>query len=1573
MSEKTPASFDYEKSYLTNDATNNGSFNFKRQFSEHCESTGFQVYLLPQEGKIKSITLPEKIIGYYELTFSLNDGDNITITIEAKEGKWVAKCKSPTKFRDNNGSFTNFIIYDHCYILLEHPKISCCLYAESIIEKNTQFHRYRFINNKFTIGRQPSQNNHDITCSNNLISHNHATFYSENNQWYVIDNNSLNGVYVNGVRTFKSVLHLGDRLFIMGVRIIFGIGFIAINDESSNIDINYDNLKPVKNASDIISNQYFVNKTEKKDKFFNRLPRRRQLLKVTPISLDGPPTPVSSGGLPLILRMGSGAVMAGNSLMRGNYTSILTSLLFPLLSQKYTENEKKQYESLRQKRYNEYLEARQNDIEKEKGNEEYVLQSNYPPISKVISYLSDRVQLWERRPHDDDFMNFRIGSGRIPMLAQIEYPKERFDLETDILETKMKTLAQKPVFLENVPIMLDISKHRVCSVSGSKLLQISFAKRFLLQLSILCSYDETKIIFLMEPEQLKEFNEIRYLPHTWSDQRNFRYIATNINEAVQLSEQLGKELTIPANTNDFELHNKPHYILFAFSKKLFDCVEVLSDILKDEKNTLLSVITFFDEAIKESSVLISLSENANNTVHYLTELERSAETFVMDSLPQRAFSDSMHQLSNISLKNISMAEKLPKTCTFLEIFGVGQIEQLNPLKRWEDSNPMKTLSTPIGIGTDGELMCLDLHQKYQGPHGLVAGMTGSGKSEFLISYILSMSLNYSPDEVSFLLIDYKGGGLAGAFDDPDNGIHLPHLVGTITNLDGSAVQRSLVCIESELKRRQRIFNEAKSMAGEGTMDIYLYQKLYRNGTVNQPIPHLFIISDEFAELKTQEPDFMDALISTARIGRSLGVHLILATQKPSGVVNEQIRSNTKFRVCLKVQDKADSQDMLLRPDAAELKDTGRFYLQVGYHEFFALGQSAWAGAPYEPQDTVVIKKDDELIALDGVGQPLASRKPKTVKSDSQASQLVAIVKMLSEISKQTDFVPHNLWEPPLSAKLPLNEKLLVPHSLKIPIGLLDDPEMQSQDFMYMDFSSVQNTLICGTGGCGKTTLVQTILLSLCKQCEPDEFNFYILDFSSRTFKSFDVLPHCGGVLYEEDIDKLKDFFEMIKKIVSERKKLFSDWEEDNFESASKHHKIPLILVVIDNIIAMSNTRASDAILRDIAQYMRDTATYGVKYIIACNKPGEVNSQARITINNSIALHMKDNYDYSDFLGCKVSRVPPEMPGRGIVSVAGRPLEIQMFQYRPEEDNHSRILLIKDELREIAKQCDSSFLARRLSVVDEKAEYSDFMRQFSLKRIPLGFSVDGNKSVALPLKQFCTLSLYFGKQESIIPITNNYLSAVKREKMTLWIIKRRENSLFDNPDTLDSELYSDARFFSCSDNGALEFQNALYSEFLKRMPILNQYCDEHELDSKQKNIRHLTFDYMYSKTVPLMVWVESMADLAESSNSAVRMTLSTMLDKGRKLNIYYIAGFEPDDYTRAIGCSFYGSFSDDQTIILVGGNFKNQQICTVSDSIDTSRYKYNQAIVRYNRSLHPMLIPCGEISEPEIDPDEISIF
>lgn len=271
------------------------------------------------------------------------------------------------------------------------------------------------------------------------------------------------------------------------------------------------------------------------------------------------------------------------------------------------------------------------------------------------------------------------------------------------------------------------------------------------------------------------------------------------------------------------------------------------------------------------------------------------------------------------------------------MYGVERPEELNAADRWKKSNSIVTMKALVGFRNGNTPCYLDIHERYHGPHGLVAGTTGSGKSETLQTYILSLAVNFSPEDVGFFIIDYKGGGMANLFDN------LPHMIGSISNLSGNQIKRAMVSIQSENRRRQRIFAEY------GVNNINGYTALYKNGDTAEPVPHLFIIIDEFAELKREEPEFMKELISVAQVGRSLGVHLILSTQRPSGTVDENIWANSKFHLCLRVQDRQDSIDMLHRTEAAYLTQAGRCYLQVGNNEIFELFQSGWSGAAYDEE------------------------------------------------------------------------------------------------------------------------------------------------------------------------------------------------------------------------------------------------------------------------------------------------------------------------------------------------------------------------------------------------------------------------------------------------------------------------------------------------------------------------------------------------------------------------------------------------------------------------------------------------
>lgn len=426
------------------------------------------------------------------------------------------------------------------------------------------------------------------------------------------------------------------------------------------------------------------------------------------------------------------------------------------------------------------------------------------------------------------------------------------------------------------------------------------------------------------------------------------------------------------------------------------------------------------------------------------------------------------QLSNFKVRENASNAAIPDMLTFLDMYKTSRVEDLDMYHKWLENRTYESMRSLIGQKAGEQPVYLDIHEKYHGPHGLVAGTTGSGKSETLQTYILSLVLNYHPHEVAFILIDYKGGGMAQSF------IGLPHLAGVITNLGGNQTTRALLSINAEIKRRQHTFNEYK------IKHIDAYIELYRNGEAEEPMPHLLIIADEFAELKKEQPDFVRALVSAARVGHSLGINLILATQKPSGVVDDEIWSNTRFRICLRVADKQDSNEMLKRTDAAYITGTGRGFLQVGNDEIFDEFQSGWSGAPYTPEVPFNDDSKAKAVIIGLTGKPEAVKKKKKKKGDNvkKFTQLDAMVQYAANLAEENHIKPlRQIWLPPLPGLFYLDDLELTwdEKQIKLPVGLADDPQNQRQFPVYLDFIRDGHLLICGSAGSGKTSLVQTIL------------------------------------------------------------------------------------------------------------------------------------------------------------------------------------------------------------------------------------------------------------------------------------------------------------------------------------------------------------------------------------------------------------------------------------------------------------------------------------------------------------------
>ena len=1546
-------------------------------FDSFLENKGIHAVLIEKNVGISELWLPATIEGKY--TFPSADE---LISIIAENGQWKALISNGGYFSVIDPTTqglvnkTKITLQNNSFNIAHIGNKTYSLYLEVDCESSKEFKPYYVEKNMdILIGREYVC---DIQYSNYFVSREHAILRFDGNRFTITDKNSKNGVYVNSKRVQSTELALGDVIYIVGLTIIIGAGYVTMN-KADKCRLTTQRVYLLNNHSILTC----LPPTGTKNDFYDRKPRKKYKLDDKTIDFDLPPSPLPKTKIPLALRMGSSAVMGGQALLSGNVLGAVTSTVFPALTQGLTEKDRKDYEARRIERYREYLKFKEQEIAAQIKSEEAFFNDIFPNFKDTLGFVQNQSRLWERRKIDDDFLTVRLGTGTIPMVAEKKYSERKFEMEPDFLEDEMYALVEKPSLLHNVPITISLLEDWVVGITGNPIKTMQMVTQLISYIAITHAYDDVKMVILASEAMKEELSFTKYLQHFWDNDRSIRFVATNPTDLQVITKYFrDKEiLDCDKDKNRFDNNNDKHpaYIIFALDKNLYDQAELLKDILQSRDYQHFSVVAALENVPKECTKLIDL--RSDNILVDLNNSEAADIALSIDAFDSNYLQRSMNQLSKINLLLDENKEySLPSMITFLEMYDVGRVEHLNPISRWEKNNPVKSLAVPIGVATDGSIFTLDLHDKHQGPHGLVAGMTGSGKSEFIITYILSMAVNFSPDEAAFVLIDYKGGGLADAFVDPKRGIHLPHVVATITNLDGAAIQRSLTSIHSELSRRQALFKKAKSETGEGTMDIYDYQRLYRNKRVSEPMPHLFIISDEFAELKKQQPEFMDALISAARIGRSLGVHLILATQKPGGVVNDQIWSNTKFRACLKVQDRSDSMEMLKRPEAAELKQTGRFYLQVGYNEFFALGQSAWCGAGYIPQEKIVVEKDSSVEFVDNSGQVILKAKEKKVATKADSKQIVAIVKYLSDLAKRENIIPKSLWCNPLPAKLEYKdlekEHFAEPEGIKALMGLVDDPKHQKQFPLFLDLQEFHHMGVCGMAGTGKSTFFKTMLYSLVMNYEPDDVNYYILDLGGGVLSAFSHTPHCGAYLTKENESDFDRMLTLIQETIEERKKLFAEAEVYSFDDYRKIHKLPVVLVILDGWTNISDFEKGQQYTLGMSKYMRDATNYGIRFIFSVNHLNEFSARVNQEFDYRIAIQAKDRFDYNDILSVRDATLPPEISGRGLCAVDGSALEYQVAVPDCNLDTQSQMAQLKKELKERSEQLSHCKAAKCLPVMDDELEYANFCNSFDHDRIPLGFSMDTMKPVAIPLQQLFTMGLYFGNPIGVKPTIFNILSAFRREKADVIILRRKSGTIFDKKteEELNNMFDGGCNILDTTPDNITKLFELLIKEYIPkfRVPYRNEYCELNGIPETDKGRTIKAAKYIRSKTTPLVVLFESFADLAADDEKAIFADVFAML-KG--FNIYFAGCFYPDDESLSIN-NIFRSFNKDDFSLLFGGQFHKQWITAISPEykrMEKINPNYNRFVMKYHSDCYKMVMPSGELTSADEDPDEKEII
>ena len=1303
--------------------------------------------------KILEFILPNQVFG--SLSFDeKEDEESKLINIDAINDSWNLVSNSSVRIY-NNGSYLQSVQLSlNNYYIIERDNKKHLIYVESIYDNTFKSYKYNQ-KSQFIVGN-------DKKCSISINDNNiNGICYiiSFKNNSYVIENNNFNYLYINKRKIFSNqkeiFLQYGDIINILGFKLVFLNGILLINNPSNKVFVN----KLVANIEELSVNLTNNNQNaELKEndlyndrEYFSKSPRLRRIIQNKTIKIDGPPSEKEEEDVPLIYTLGPMVTMgmtssvgllnsfvrisSGEADLKSSWVTIATSiamltstLLWPSITKAYNKRKKKENKTKSIKKYRKYLEEKKKEIIEEANLQTDILKENLLTNSECYDMIvNKKVGLWSRRIEQEDFLTVRIGIGDYPLDITINCPEENFSIDDLPLKTEAQNIAKEYELLKNVPIKYSFLNGTITAVMGNSSKVNNFIKNIILQLVTFHSYEDLKIVILTDNKE--EWDFIKYYPHIFDNYKQFRFLGSNMDDIKEISNYLEQEINY--RRYDDEMNEverdyttcRPYYVI------------ITDNYSKIRKNSIMKILTEIDNNYGFSLILLEnkLSKLPSKCSNFISLGDSSSQVLENAYEEQKLinFKDEIDNtinmkaigkvISNIPIEFERGAKSLPTSITFLEMESVGKVEQLNIINRWKNNDPIKSLKAEVGVDENGDLMYLDIHEKYHGPHGLIAGMTGSGKSEFIITYVLSMAINYSPDEVSFVLIDYKGGGLAGAFENKTSGIKLPHLAGTITNLDKAEMDRTLVSIDSEVRRRQRIFNDAKDKLGESTIDIYKYQGFYREGKLDEPVPHLIIICDEFAELKSQQPDFMDNLISIARIGRSLGVHLILATQKPSGVVDDQIWSNSKFRVCLKVQEKSDSMEMLKRPEAAELKQVGRYYLQVGYNELFQLGQSGWCGAKYFPSDRIKKNIDRSINFINDTGYIIKSiQGASNNKGEAQGEELAAILKHIIEAAKRENLFSRKLWldnVPDVILVDDLYDKYkekTVSNVVDAVIGEYDDPNNQNQGLLKINLNTEGNTIVFGADGSDKEMFIDSMIYSTITRHTSNEINYYIIDYGSESLRKFSKFPHIGDLVYLSEDEKLFNLLKLINRKISERKKLFSAFggEYNNYIKLSGK-KLPLIGIIINNYDAFSESNPNFE--DELITITRDGLRYGIFFVLTANSDSSIRRKIKQNFNSIFALRLNDISDYNIIFN-RVNNEPMDIPGRGIFKKE----EIYEFQTA----SISREENINDYLDGILEKVKSSndYVAERVPTLPNIITI-DYMSKYlnNLTDVPVGIA------------------------------------------------------------------------------------------------------------------------------------------------------------------------------------------------------------------------------------------------------------
>ncbi|MCR0299255.1 FHA domain-containing protein [[Clostridium] innocuum] len=1133
----------------------------------------------------------------------------------------------------------------HCVIALEGQRIR--FYAEELCANALRFHGYALVG-IVHIGRSSTQ---ELCLKSAGISLCHALLQAKDTEWELVDQASTNGCYVNGDRITRHTVVPGDVIYLGNVMLLMGKDSIFVPEQIADT-----RLSEISYCKTVI---------EEKEAGTAICLTPEPVQKLT-MEIELPLAKGTQENLPAIFVLGPSITMGLSSTAMGLFSfwlaaerkqdllsvvpTLLMSLsmalgtiLWPLLSKRYERKQQRRKEEKRCYVYSCYLLEVKQRIQQAMQEETAYLQHWYPPVSKLcVDFLAQKPYRLRCVNHAD-WLHVVLGQGSCPAGVDLQIPHVS-SMTQDVLLDKLHGLQAGQFRLENVPIVADLRECQSLCLEGERSVCIDTLLNILLQLVIQQPEKETRICIAADKALISR-EKLFCLPHLFVDrQRLLVWDETSAGRCRRLLEAVVDDEGIkdvivcilePCLTDSLQLpaHEKIHQLRW-------------SDTLNNAADLQLQ--------INGRSVRWP-QRHADFTIDTCTERQRRAAFVQRSAYP----------------KDSARGKKM---LSFLKLFHCHSVEELQIASRYQGSDAAKSLRVIIGQSADGGELYLDAHEHSHGPHGLLAGMTGSGKSECLLTYLLSLAVTFSCQDVSFLLIDFKGGTMANAL------AKLPHTAGIITNLDKGILMRCMCAIEGELTRRQQQLADTGERYGISSMDIDKYMQLRKQHPSLTAMPHLFLVADEFAELKQLFPAVLDHLRQCARIGRSLGIHLLLATQKPFGVVDEQIWSNARFRLCLKVADRNDSMDMLKKDSAVHLQHPGQLFLQVGHDEVFVQGQSAWTQAPYDPCGKEASDLYLSYYDSDGNMQDLPMAGGTVAKTE-----LEAVCDALCAISTER---AAPLWMPPLKPNLQQEE--LPAKETALTLGLLDDLAHQQQIPFSMSVWDGRNLAVCGMVGSGKSMFVETLIQSCLVKSENI---LYLFDFDKPLFMKYAQYQQVAAVFQREDAEGIQSFFSFMRRMIKQRRAQRSEQG---------------ILCILHNYEVFHELYQE--LEEELLYPLREGKKYGIVCCITTAVLQQIPMRIQACLEDWYALQCAQHEDYSYLFSCEQSCIPLTQPGCGLMKYNDTLCMFQIAVYRKEawmKASRSQTppayavpRMPAHVSHPLAMQCDSSFLGREIKTQEE---------------------------------------------------------------------------------------------------------------------------------------------------------------------------------------------------------------------------------------------------------------------------------